>query len=157
MPNQRIVLFFKVYMAKSRRRNLGRTRRTKRRRVGGFGDRSLFNLLKGKNEVMHPEQKRKQCKEKFKSIDGIEFAKKEYEEWYDEYKRDHRDSKDVDLICGKDGEQYHKNTRYRPKSLDGIGSNLYKFFKQKQEEQDAAWWAEEQELVDEKNSRMNYA
>lgn len=149
MPNLRIVLSFKVYMAKSRKRNL-RTRRTKRRRVGGLFDRSLINLIRGDNSVKHPEQKRTQCKQKFNSIEGDpKFHNDTYQEWYDEYKRDHHGSKDVDLICGKVGDSYHKNTRYRPKQLDGIGGELYKFFKEKQEKQDS-------DVVNERNFNDNF-
>ena len=145
-------------MAKSKRRNSRRTRRTKRRRVGGLGDRSLYNLITQNNAVMDPEKKRGQCRKKIESLgEDPEFATKEYQTWYEEYKKDNSAKKDEDLICGNKGESYHKNTRYRPKTLDGIGGKLYLIFKQKQAEKDAADLAFREQEAEKRNDGRNYA
>ena len=54
----------------------------------------------------------------------------------------------VGLICGIKGEDYHKNSRYRPVGQDGIGTRMWKYFKQKQEEHDNAKKGIDNEMIE---------
>jgi hypothetical protein len=167
--------------------------------VGGFGDRSLKNLLSGNNRVEKPALKRAQCRSKWASIGtpweptfhGTKDKQEMYTKWFDDYKRDHYDEVKkaleqennhsflqennhsflqennhsflqdktypfgvqnndimVGLICGIKGEDYHKNSRYRPVGQDGIGTRMWKYFKQKQEEHDNAKKGIDNEMIE---------